>query len=106
MGLYSCEEVTRHVHRRHVAILVCHVHAKWIDDKQLQSAAIRTIADSAVNVLVAKTVANDHQSRVRLRQIFCELLLIPLENRVLLDSGGFIASHDEQCSSILLVNPI
>ena len=68
-------------------------------DEKLQP-ALDSPANRGVNVFIAKSVANDHEPRVRRAKAIFKYLRIPLQDRSLANLADFGSAHDQQGPSV------
>ncbi len=77
---------------RLTARLARHIDALGIDDEHLHAAGYG-VMQHLVDVLVAETVANDHEPRIRHAQPAPEFLVVRFENAVRPDRKALVAAH-------------
>ena len=89
---------------RSIPPAVEHVHSAGIYDKQLQIVILNRVANTNVDVLVTKAVANDHKSRMARFEVSLKGLVVGLEQGIAFDRIDFLAANDHQ--SIALIKPV
>src|SRR5215471_13617662 len=89
-----------------MSMLVRNLYAQWIDDKQAKIPRVACLPDCSVYVLVAETVTDDHHSCIWSQEVFPKLFMIPFQNQMLVDRGGFVSSHHDQFPPSAGIDPI
>jgi len=75
--------------------------SRWMDEiHQLKSSPLVSFNQSLVDVVITKTIADDHQSCVWLREIFFELGVVPTQYRMALHRADFIPTDNQERAAI------
>lgn len=74
------------------SVFVHYIDTKRIDHEDAHVSIGNGPADYIVYMIISKTVANNHQSRVRSQKVLNEPIVAPFEDWVTLDNRSLIAT--------------
>ena len=77
-----------------------------INQKYLQVALLNGIHNRIVDMCITEAVSDHHETSARPQQHVAKLLMIPAQDRKLIDADRLLASHDKDALSARPVIPV